>query len=233
MRRSRKKRMKKFLVWLQNNIAPYAGRFLFRLLMLTVRVRVINLKHQEWQYSHREKTGIYCFWHGNLLVPYHKHRNRGVHIVISRHRDGELISRIVEKGGYIPVRGSSTRGGMRAMKELLRLAEEGDIIAFTPDGPRGPARKFKDGPVYLSKTTGAPIYLMGVGFSNCWQVKDWSGMKIPKPFSTIALSYVGPYNVASDATETELEEWKEKLALELDKADAEAERIAKLKEWSE
>ena len=225
--------MKKILIWLQNNIAPYVGRFIFWLLMRTVRVRAINRKHREWQYSHREKTGIYCFWHGNMLVPYHAHHNQGVHIVISRHRDGELISRVVERGGYLPVRGSSTRGGMRAMKELLRLAGEGDIIAFTPDGPRGPARKFKDGPVYLSRTAGVPIYLIGVGFSKCRRMKDWSGLKVPRPFSTVSISYIGPYQVPPDAGKEELEQWKEKLSEELDKADAEAERVAKLKEWSE
>lgn len=224
---------KKLLIWMQNNIAPLVGRALFRLLMLTVRMRIGNREHREWQLSHCDQTGIYCFWHCNLFVPYHAHRKFGIHIVISRHRDGELISRIVEKGGYVPVRGSSTRGGARAMMELLRLAEKGAVIAFTPDGPRGPARKFKDGPAYLSQASGVPIYMIGVGFSNCWKMRDWSGMKIPKPFSTVALTYVGPYRVPADADEKALEEWNEKLTAELDRADEEAERIAKSKKWSE
>jgi hypothetical protein len=225
--------MKKFRAWLLNNVAPLAGRVVLRLLMLTVRVRVINRKHQDWQHAHPEKSGIYCFWHGNLFIPYHKYRNRGVYIVISQHRDGEIISRVVEKGGYRPVRGSSTRGGMRAMKELLTVIEKGAVIAFTPDGPRGPLHQFKDGPIYLAQTTGAPLHLIGVGFSNCWIMRDWSRLKIPRPFSTVAIFISQSYEVPRELSDEEFEQWKEKLNRALNETDAEAERVAKLKKWSE
>jgi len=225
--------MKKFRAWLMNHIAPTVGRAFFRLLMLTVKVRVINRKHQDWQYAHPEKSGIYCFWHGNLFIPFHVHRKRGAYIVISQHRDGEVISRVVEKGGYRPVRGSSTRGGMRAMKELLDVVQNGALVAFTPDGPRGPLHEFKDGPIYLAQATGTPLYLMGVGFSNCWTLKDWSRLKIPKPFSTVCINYSAPYEVPRDLPEEQYGPWNEKLAKALDGAAAEAERVAKLKEWRE
>jgi hypothetical protein len=225
--------MKKILGWLMNNIAPTVGRAFFRLIMLTVKIRHINRKTVEWQFANRDKSGIYCFWHGNLLVPYHYHRRKGIYIVISQHRDGEVISSIVERGGYKPVRGSSTRGGWRAMKELLAVVEKGAIIAFTPDGPRGPLHEFKDGPVYLAQATGTPLYLMGVGFSNCWTLKDWSRLKVPKPFSTVCVHYTKPYEFPRELTEEQFEQWNEKLAGELNEADAEAERVAKLKEWRE
>jgi len=225
--------MKKFRAWLLNSVAPLAGRIVLLLLMLTVRVRVINRKHQEWQYAHMEKSGIYCFWHGNLLIPYRAYRNRGVYIVISQHRDGEMISRIVEKGGYRPVRGSSTRGGMRAMKEMLDIMEKGAVVAFTPDGPRGPLHQFKDGPIYLAQTTGAPLYLIGVGFSRCWTARDWSRLKFPKPFSTAAIFISQPYEVPRELSDEEFAQWRERLNGALDGADAEAERVAKLKKWSE
>lgn len=225
--------MKKFRAWLLNNVAPLAGRVVLRLLMLTVRVRVINGKHEDWQHAHPEKSGIYCFWHGNLFIPYHNYRNRGVYIVISQHRDGEIISRVVEKGGYRPVRGSSTRGGMRAMKELLTVIEKGAVIAFTPDGPHGPLHQFKDGPIYLAQTTGAPLHLIGVGFSNCWIMRDWSRLKIPRPFSTVAIFISQSYEVPRELSDEEFEQWKEKLNRALNETDAEAERVAKLKKWSE
>ena len=100
---------------------------------------------------------ILAFWHGRqLMIPLAYH-GRDVHILISRHRDGELISRTMARFGYHSVRGSSTRGGTAALRQLIKVARSGVDIAITPDGPKGPRYVAQPGAVQLAKVTGLPI----------------------------------------------------------------------------
>jgi lysophospholipid acyltransferase (LPLAT)-like uncharacterized protein len=87
----------------------------------------------------REGRCIFALWHSRLLALTFTHRHRGVAVMVSQHRDGQLITRVIERWGYVPARGSSTRGGEEGTRELLESAAHGRTLALTPDGPRAPA----------------------------------------------------------------------------------------------
>ena len=100
---------------------------------------------------------IIAFWHGRQLMMPLAYRGRLASVLISQHRDGEIIARIMQYFGFQTIRGSSTRGGLRAMRQLTRDGRGGRDLVVTPDGPKGPACKVQSGVVYLAKVTGLPI----------------------------------------------------------------------------
>jgi lysophospholipid acyltransferase (LPLAT)-like uncharacterized protein len=109
--------------------------------------------------------------------------------LISRHSDGEVIARIVEGLGYHTVRGSTTRGGVRALLETAQFLEQGVTLAFTPDGPRGPRHVFAPGALIVAQRTGRPIVAIGVTASRAWRLRSWDRHLVPKPFATVTLRY--------------------------------------------
>ncbi|MGC2423726.1 MAG: DUF374 domain-containing protein [Nitrospirota bacterium] len=130
---------------------PFLGAVLLKLLRLTLRLKVINRPPKDTQL-------IFSFWHGRiLLMPFMK-LSRPSSVMVSRHKDGELIARLVKYFGIASSRGSTTRGGISALKELIKLAREGFSIAFTPDGPKGPRYVVQPGVIQAAKATGLPIY---------------------------------------------------------------------------
>ena len=103
----------------------------------------------------------------------------------SRSLDGEFIARVISRMGFLPVRGSSSRGGQRALLEMNQLLTEGHSVAFTIDGPRGPRNVAKKGPVLLSRISGVPVIAFYVAVERAWVLNTWDGLMIPKPFSRI------------------------------------------------
>ena len=138
---------------------------------------------------------IYAFWHGGLLVPLFTHRRRGISILISQHRDGEIISRVTRILGYEPVRGSTTRGGAKALRQLVRKARHGRCLAVTPDGPRGPRHVFQGGAAKLAQLTGYPILPVGIGIERKRVLPSWDRSMIPLPFSRCVYVYGEPIRV--------------------------------------
>jgi hypothetical protein len=106
-----------------------------------------------------------------------------VTVLVSRHRDGEAIARVISKMGFDTVRGSTTRGGALALIELVGLSLSGNEVAITPDGPRGPRHQAKEGILYLAQKSGLPIQPIAVGFSDFWELRSWDRFRIPKPFA--------------------------------------------------
>lgn len=148
----------------------------------------------------RGQPVIYTFWHGTMLPLLWQHRKEHVAILISEHGDGEIIARIAHSLGYHSVRGSSSRGGERALLGTVRELESGRDVAFTPDGPRGPLESFAPGALIVSQRTGAPIVLITVDAANAWRLKSWDRFLIPKPFSRVTIAYENPLRVeAPDA----------------------------------
>ncbi|MBK8980547.1 MAG: lysophospholipid acyltransferase family protein [Planctomycetes bacterium] len=129
--------------------------------------------------------GVYVFLHGNILMSAYVHRDIGVPILISTHRDGELIAQVARRLGFDPVRGSSTRGGAGAVRELLKKRDHG-AVAVTPDGPRGPRASVKPGLVQLAGLLGWPIRTMGFAASRARRLSSWDRFAIPKPFARVA-----------------------------------------------
>jgi lysophospholipid acyltransferase (LPLAT)-like uncharacterized protein len=135
-----------------------------------------------------------------------QHRGEGITVLISEHRDGELITQVAERLGLRAVRGSTTRGASRALLAMTRLLGEGAELAITPDGPRGPARTFAPGALIVAHRSGVPIIPIGVAASRAWRLKSWDTFLIPKPFAAISIVYGEPQHVdAPDARSAALQ----------------------------
>src|SRR4051812_38594906 len=134
---------------------------------------------------------IFSLWHGELLPLLWQHRGENVAIVISEHKDGEIIAQIAESLGYATVRGSSSKGGSRALIGLMREIDAGRDGAITPDGPRGPARVFAPGAAVAAQRTRALIAPIRAQASSAWRLKSWDRFLIPRPFARVTVSF-GP-----------------------------------------
>jgi len=171
-------------------------------------VRYRAMDEQSWDLAiHPTMKVIYAFWHGRLLVPIHTHRNRGIGIMISKSRDGDVVARVASAFGFDPIRGSTSRGASEAVERMVEIARDGRNIAITPDGPRGPRHVFQIGAVYLARWTGLPLVLGSMGCTNCWHVRagGWDRMIIPKPGSTVYFKFEGPFQVPAKASKTVME----------------------------
>ena len=144
------------LNWLKLNVLPPIGAGIIRLLGWTMRVRTEGADQVDALYQQGHHL-IIAFWHGQQLMMPLTYRGTGAHILISQHRDGELIHRIVSRFGFRSVRGSTTRGGASALRDLIRLGRTGADLVVTPDGPKGPRHVAQMGVVQLAQVTGLPI----------------------------------------------------------------------------
>lgn len=158
-----------------------------------------------------QAPAIYVFWHRCVLPASWFCRNQGYGILISQHFDGEWIAQTAGRMGYRIFRGSSTRGGHQAMLEMAHAIQEGQPIGFTVDGPRGPRFEAKPGPVYLARTTGAPIYAVHFSPQRAWELNSWDRMQIPRPFSRLRAIWAGPLRVPADADSGQMEGYRQRM----------------------
>ena len=149
---------------------------------------------------------IMAFWHGRVLTATYFFRGRGIVVMISENFDGEWIARIIERFGYGTSRGSSSRGGQRALLQLKREMAEGRTAGFAVDGPRGPARRVQPGVVWLAKLTGNPVVPFHMEASRSWSLGSWDRTQIPAPFSTVALVVGQPIYVTAEADDQVIEQ---------------------------
>ena len=140
---------------------------------------------------------ILCLWHGRILPGIYHFRHRGFVVITSQNFDGEWIARVIERYGYGTARGSTSRGGARALGQLRRDLGAGRPVAFTVDGPRGPAGVAQPGAVWLAGATGQPILPFHVEAERHWMLSSWDRTQIPKPFSRTALVIGAPMEVAA------------------------------------
>jgi lysophospholipid acyltransferase (LPLAT)-like uncharacterized protein len=174
------------------------GTFIVRVLASTWRYRLTSVENYR-ALRQRQQPFIFAFWHAHMLPLLWIHRGEGVAVVISAHRDGEIIARIAERLGYRTIRGSSSRGAARALLGIVRELDSGLEVAVTPDGPRGPAQKFASGTLVAAQRVGVPIVGIGVSSSRAWRLKSWDRFMIPKPFSRVSLVYSVPTPVAANS----------------------------------
>lgn len=130
-------------------------------------------------------------WHGRMMAPVW-HMRREIVAMISRHQDGEMVARLVEKLGYGTVRGSSTRGGAQATLEMLQEIRDGRIAAMICDGPRGPIYKMKPGAAYLAQHGGAVTVPTASAARKAWVFRSWDRFMVPKPFTRVLILYGAP-----------------------------------------
>ena len=148
---------------------------------------------------------VMAFWHGRILPATFYFRRRGIVVITSENFDGEWIARIIERFGYGTARGSTTRGGRKAMVQLVRDMKAGKPAGFTLDGPRGPARVAQPGAVWLASATGNPMLPFHLEAASAWTLRSWDRTQIPKPFTGVSLVVGEPIEVVPDATDAQLE----------------------------
>ena len=207
--------------------APPLGRFLVRLLGRTFTFNEAGLEHVQpiWE---AKAPVIYACWHGRiLLLPYLYGSRHRVHVMASRHRDGELVSRFVQGFGFRTVRGSTTRGGSAALRRLARRLRVGEEVAMIPDGPLGPRYVVQTGVIALGKISGAPIVPMSVSASRGWRLKSWDEFLVPAPFALVVVAFGEPISVPPDADRAVQEEQRKILEQSLCTLTWEADRLSK------
>ena len=175
---------------LKTRLALSLGWWVLRLLGLTWRTRVHGREALLPRYPDRSAV-VYTLWHGQMLPLLWSHHVR-TGVLVSEHKDGEIITRILERFGMFGVRGSSSRGGTRALLEAVQVVRGGTDMAFTPDGPRGPRHSFAPGALILAHRAGVPIVTITGHVDRKWQFRSWDGFELPKPFARITVLYGPP-----------------------------------------
>ena len=167
----------RLLLWL----ITWAGHLVIRMLGPTLRFSV------SWEgeapKSLAERPYVYSFWHNCMIPAMYWCRDLQVRVMSSDSFDGEYTGRIMQKFGFVKVRGSSSKGAVRALRGMRRALEEGWTVAFTIDGPKGPRYLAKPGPVVLARSTGAPMVAFHIALERAWVLNTWDRCMIPKPFS--------------------------------------------------
>lgn len=153
-----------------------------------------------------DQPRIYVFWHEYILIPLYLRGNCNLAMLLSRHKDADILAQVAGHVGFDCVRGSTNKGAAAALLELKRRGQHMHL-AITPDGPRGPRRELAKGPIYLASKMGIPIVPLGFGYNNPWRAKSWDRFAIPKPFSRVR-SVIGqeiyiPANIDRDELEVQ------------------------------
>jgi lysophospholipid acyltransferase (LPLAT)-like uncharacterized protein len=176
----------------------------------TLRWRVEGFEHYDAVVASGRRP-IMAFWHGRILSGTLYFQRRGIVVITSENFDGEWIARIIERFGFGTARGSSSRGGLRAMLQLVRDMEKGKPAAFTLDGPRGPARVAQPGAIWLARATGNPVLPFHMEASSHWTANSWDRTQIPKPFTTVSVAIGEPLDVPGEANDAHLERTRQEL----------------------
>ncbi len=191
-------------------LIPRIGQMLIWCIARTLRWRLLDLHHFDAA-EQPNKNVIFAFWHNRLVMMPYLHRRlykktRRIAVLVSQSRDGQIIADIIERFGFKAVRGSTTRGGKAALREMIRTLKSGLDAGFTPDGPRGPRYEAGPGVVVLSHLTGLPIIPICWDVSHKLQMKSWDRLIIPLPFSRAVFVFGEPIEVGRDANPNMLQE---------------------------
>jgi lysophospholipid acyltransferase (LPLAT)-like uncharacterized protein len=198
------------LRFLGNLILKHSLDALCKTLRVTLRNKNVidDLKVKKQNY-------VLAFWHSTMLLPWYLHRDDGFAALTSKSKDGDLLAKQLRHWNYEVVRGSSTKGGDVALGILIDHAKNGYSVAITPDGPRGPAKKFKAGAVITAKKGNIPLVLMGVGIKSKKILHSWDKFQVPNFFSSVKIIYSDPIFVDNklsyDETSRIIEECDSKL----------------------
>jgi len=184
---------------LLTNLAARLAVMLLRMLFWTCRIRIHETQPATSPYAPTgEQRYLYSIWHDQLILSaFCKSVYGKMAGLVSRHQDGSYLADAMKLVHIEPVRGSSSRGGDRAMRELMSHAQD-KHISITPDGPRGPRREAKPGIVFLASYSGRAIIPVAFSCRSSWRIQgSWTDMEIPKPFSTVDALGGDPFSVPS------------------------------------
>lgn len=203
-RRKRKRRLRNWLVgWL----APP----LVRLWNWSLRKRICSDELEEKDGWVEVPGMIVLVWHQRLFTLATSFPNSGFRTLVSQHDDGEMLARVLKRLGLETIRGSTTRGFVGAIRELVSNPDEDVRIAITPDGPRGPPMKLQQGAIYIASKTGLPILVTSIGLSSCWTFSSWDRFMLPRPFSRALLRVGKLIRIPPDLNREEIEQWRIKV----------------------
>ena len=206
---------------IQARLISALGYRLISILGSTLRWKIEGLSHLD-AIAASGRQPIMSFWHGRILPATYYFRRRGIVVITSENFDGEWIAGIIERFGYGTARGSTSRGGRKALLQLTRDVAAGKAAGFTVDGPRGPARVAQPGAVWLAKATGNPVLPFHLEASRHWTLRSWDRTQIPKPFATVALVVGSPFTVSADADDGAIEQARRALEDELGRLESRA-----------
>jgi lysophospholipid acyltransferase (LPLAT)-like uncharacterized protein len=150
------------------------------------------------------KRIIYTFWHGRIFTSTYFWRSRGIAVMTSLNRDGDYIARTINRFGYLAPRGSSSRGGSRALAEMMRALRSDRDVGFTIDGPLGPRYIAKPGAIWLASRSGGAVFPFHISAKYKWIFSSWDRFEIPKPFSPVLVLMGAPIFVGENAGTEEL-----------------------------
>lgn len=198
-----------FRPWLA--VAGRLGAWLLRLLAVTWRVRVQGAD------PFRDGPCLAALWHRGFLAAACVWRDRGISVPVSRSRDGDLLEAVLRRLGYgESPRGSSSEGGSRLLRGLIRCVRDQRSVAVLPDGPRGPARRLKPGVLAVARASGRPVVPVALSARPCLRLGTWDRALVPLPFARVRCAYGSPVVVPKRAGEGELDELRRALERELD-----------------
>ncbi len=181
----------------------WIGFFVIGIIGRTMRWQSVGDSYLDEIYKSGNRA-IFTFWHGRIFPATYYWRNRGIVVMTSMNRDGEAIAQCIQRFGYGAARGSSSRGGFKALAQMARDIRHGRDTAFTIDGPRGPRYIAKQGPVLLAMKTGAAIFCFHISMKRKIQLKSWDEFQIPLPFTPAIVLKAAPIWVPHDAPEAHL-----------------------------
>jgi lysophospholipid acyltransferase (LPLAT)-like uncharacterized protein len=181
----------------------------------TIKFEIENIENYD-EIIKAEKIPIYAFWHNNIFLGTYYFRHRKIIVMSSKSFDAEYIARFIKRLGYGTIRGSSTRGGVGALVEMVRMMKRGFPTGFTVDGPKGPKYEAKAGVCLLAKKTGNPIMPFVVVPQKYWTINSWDKLQIPKPFSRALLKIGKPICVESKINDEDIENKRLELQKTLD-----------------
>lgn len=144
------------------------------------------------------EPAVYALWHEHLLPLSYLYRGSGAVGLVSEHRDGEILTRVLDRMGYRAARGSSTRGGQAGLEAMIEAGRRGRPLAFTPDGPRGPARTCKPGVVRAAAETGMEVVPVAAAASRYRRLGSWDRFLLPAPWSRIHVGLGSPIDVPGE-----------------------------------
>ena len=202
-------------------LVPYLAYLYVSFVGLTTRLDVRGLQHRN-RLRERRQRFIYAFWHQRQVFLTWTHRGDSTAVLVSRSRDGELIAEAMRLSRIASCRGSSSRGGALAAREMIESVSAGYDIGITPDGPKGPAREVKPGVLYFAQKLGIPILPITNALSNRVELsRAWDRFQVPLPFSRAVLAYGEPIWVKAgddlDSKAAELKAALDRITLEADR----------------
>ncbi len=196
-------------------LIAWLGYFVIALVGRTIRWQTAGDSHLDDIYKSGNRA-IFTFWHGRIFPATYYWRHRQIVVMTSMNVDGEAIAQCIQRFGYGAARGSSSRGGFRALAQMAREIRRGRDAAFTIDGPRGPRYVAKQGPVLLALKTGAAIFCFHISMKHKIQLNSWDEFQIPVPFTPAVVLQAPPIWVPSGASEENLRDIHQKMQRVLD-----------------